>query len=194
MNFTLIKPLNQNKMKAKLIKTVTDNYILVDLTKEFYGEGYVLGTTVVSDAPRLSLKNCQAIERGYDLDELVSAELEKLPYTKHLDDGQYNDGQLVGFELGAYWGFQKALELMGDKKFSEEDMINAHYNAWIDRGEQITYPESRNKYFKSLQQTEWDVEIEMEDTFQLKKRAGGITNMAKPKLDADGCLILKLVI
>jgi len=39
----------------------------------------------------------------------------------------------------------------------------------------------------------WDVEVEMEDTFQLKKRAGGITNMGKPKLDAGGCLILKTI-
>jgi hypothetical protein len=38
---------------------------------------------------------------------------------------------------------------------------------------------------------EIEVEIVMEDTFQLKKRAGGITNMGKPKLDANGCLMLK---
>jgi hypothetical protein len=37
-------------------------------------------------------------------------ELNKLPYTKHLDDGQYNDGQLAGFEFGANWGFNKAKE------------------------------------------------------------------------------------
>ena len=38
---------------------------------------------------------------------------------------------------------------------------------------------------------EIEVEIEMEDVIQLNKRAGGTTNMGKPKLDEDGCLILK---
>jgi hypothetical protein len=33
--------------------------------------------------------------------------LEELPYTKHLDDGQYNDGQAYGFECGARWAYEK---------------------------------------------------------------------------------------
>lgn len=36
-------------------------------------------------------------------EELLDIEIEKLPYTKHLDDGQFNDGQQYGFELGARW-------------------------------------------------------------------------------------------
>lgn len=39
-------------------------------------------------------------------EELLLIELEKLPYEKHLDDGQYNDGQIAGFELGARWTFE----------------------------------------------------------------------------------------
>jgi hypothetical protein len=38
-----------------------------------------------------------------NFEELLQKELDKLPYTKHLDDGQYNDGQIVGFEIGARW-------------------------------------------------------------------------------------------
>jgi len=38
-----------------------------------------------------------------NFEELLQKELDKLPYTKHLDDGQYNDGQVTGFELGARW-------------------------------------------------------------------------------------------
>ena len=49
-------------------------------------------------------------------------ELNKLPYTKHLDDGQYNDGQLAGFEFGANWGFNKAKEKY---KYTDEDMRKA---------------------------------------------------------------------
>lgn len=36
-----------------------------------------------------------------NFEELLQKELDKLPYTKHLDDGQYNDGKIAGFELGA---------------------------------------------------------------------------------------------
>lgn len=36
-------------------------------------------------------------------EEDVYKEIDKLPYTKHLDDGQYNDGQLAGFEKGCEW-------------------------------------------------------------------------------------------
>jgi hypothetical protein len=52
-------------------------------------------------------------------DQGLAAELEKLPYTKHLDDGQYNDGQLAGFEFGATWGYNKAQEKY---KYTEEDL------------------------------------------------------------------------
>jgi hypothetical protein len=44
---------------------------------------------------------------------------------------------------------------------------------------------------KVSQPTEIEVEIEMEDVIQLKTRARYITNMGKPKLDAEGCIILK---
>lgn len=36
-------------------------------------------------------------------DEELQAEIQKIPYTKHLDDGQFNDGVIQGFELGAKW-------------------------------------------------------------------------------------------
>lgn len=36
-------------------------------------------------------------------DEEIEAEIQKLPYTKHLDDGQFNDGVIHGFEMGAKW-------------------------------------------------------------------------------------------
>lgn len=55
----------------------------------------------------------------------LEAELNKLPYTKHLDDGQYNDGQLAGFELGAQWGYNKAKETL----YTEEQMMG--YAEWI---------------------------------------------------------------
>lgn len=55
-------------------------------------------------------------------DNGLEEELNKLPYTKHLDDGQYNDGRLTGFELGAKWGFDKAKEKY---QYTEEDLRKA---------------------------------------------------------------------
>jgi hypothetical protein len=164
-------------MKAKLVKTVTDNYILVDPTKEFYGEGYVLGTTVVSDAPRLSLKNCEAIERGYDLDELFNDVDESI---------DYHEFDFTSFRLG----FQKALEILGDKTFSEEDIREAFAVARHIGKNSIAYEfeEWFDRHMK--QQTEWDVEIVMEEVSIGDK----YTPEPKPKLDADGRLILKRVV
>ena len=52
-------------MKGKLIKTDV-NYILED------DKGFVIASTSLKkEGLSLSLKNCQAIELGYDLDELA---------------------------------------------------------------------------------------------------------------------------
>ena len=38
-----------------------------------------------------------------DFETKLQAELDNLPFTQHLDDGQFNDGQIAGFEAGAEW-------------------------------------------------------------------------------------------
>ena len=125
---------------------------------------------------KLSLKNCDAISNGYDLDELG------LDYYKLVfgNTKSYKDG------------FQKALELMGNKKFSEDDVRKAiefgmkSYHSWYDRNE--------DEFIQSLQQTEWDVEIEMEQYVKYVPKSLATvypTGGVRPKLDADGCLILK---
>ena len=175
-------------MEAKLIKTVTDNYILVDVTKEFHGEGYLLGTTTVSDAPRLSFKNCQAIERGYDLDELA-IESSREYFIKPIESPI--------FTFGYEEGFQKALEILGDKKFSEEDMksfARNYYREIRENTSNLLWTQLADKcieeHIQSLQQNEWDVEVEKENV--MHDYNGNISLGAKFKLDADGCLILKL--
>ncbi len=145
---------------------------------------------------KLSIKNCEAIANGYDLDELISVELKKLPYEKHVDDGQFNDGQLAGFELGAEWGFQKALEILADKKFSEIDLyrafsINSAGNNTTMRNffEQTVLP--------MFNDNAWLVEIccyigngdKESDSF----KDPIVTNTGIPKLDENGCLILRRI-
>ena len=59
--------------------------------------------------------------------------------------------------------------------------VNLEYNN--------SYFEDTQKYIKSLQQTEWDVEIELE---LIKSSIDGEA-IWKLKLDTDGCLILKKI-
>ena len=159
-------------MKAKLIK---------------YDYGYGLGDCeliafVSKNRPthkhyKLSLKNCQAIERGYDLDELA------IGYFKQIHMG-------FGIIEAYKKGFQEALEVNADKRFTLKEMVDC----WNRALEFQTHKETLGEYIKSLQQIGWDVEIEMEcpktgcdiecdiDCYEPNK---------KPKLDSDGCLILK---
>jgi hypothetical protein len=168
-------------MEAKLIKTDKDNYILVDSTKGVYDEGYLLGTSKESDVSKLSLKNCEAIANGYDLDELALYAYEPETSVKH--SAMYKYLAMRFFKEG----FQKALELNNTKIYTLEDMMNCWNKALTFQN----HKELFGYHIQSLQQTEWDVEIERENIIHLKNRRGGLTNMGKPKLDADGCLILK---
>ena len=139
----------------------------------------------------LSIKNCQAIELGYDLDELAKSEASKISETEVRDEK---------LERIYKRGFQKALELMGDKKFSEQDVLKVVTHVLNELvlvdgfDKQYLFPESiyqeTTTKCKSLQQTEWDVEIEME-WIQSTSILGNPHQI--PKLDADGCLILKRI-
>ena len=160
-------------MKAKLIK-IKDGY-------ELFTQGFLKGSTnhnlidslnveEGNTRYKLSLKNCQAIERGWDLDELAKIEY---PICE-----VWNDEEALIRELAFKKGFQKALELMGDKKFSEEDLMEAY-----SRGQ-------TNSPIQSLKQTEWDVEIE---TVPALSNNGNVYYGDIPKLDATGCLILKRI-
>lgn len=129
----------------------------------------------------LSLKNCQAIERGYDLDELVNEEFFKFDQEARIVYRRQLQESLANM-------FSKALELMGDKKYSEEDMINIYIlggkyktqkpESFLDRG---------NEIIQSLQQTEWDVEIVMDIC------GDKVYAFSEPALDEQGCLILKRI-
>ena len=148
-------------MKAKLIK-------------RYNGEFYLRHTEgEITSHHELSLKNCQAIERGYDLDELAERH-HKLAYIQ-----AYNPDIAPYVEADYKAGFQKALEILGDRKFTEEDVRKAmdmitHIEEWDgDRAFGSKYTE--DEIIQSLQQNEWEVEI-------LDER------------DSEGRLILKRVV
>ena len=144
---------------------------------DLYGED---GSKIASSAPnpmgKLSIKNCEAIANGYDLDELADEHCNKLYHEGNINWDRYR----IHFKLG----FKKALEILGDKKFSEKDMklsYNANEEGWV----------SFNAFMEDLlQQTEFDVEIE---TIKIPAdRAPGGWDIS-PKLDSDGNLILKRI-
>ena len=150
---------------------------------DLYAEdGSKIGSSAPNPMNKLSIKNCEAIANGYDLDELA------LDYYKLVfgNTKSYKDG------------FQKALEILGDKKFSEEDILDA----WED-GATNNHPLTKSKkenLLKSLQQNEWDVVIVTEKFFEVKGNDGTIIYAEAMeefgerndyKLDSDGCLILK---
>ena len=197
------------------------------VNNEFYSLYDSDGDIVASNNPKtpttkkLSLKNCQAIENGYDLDELACDEIGiDISVINHIDNkviendsvstpiheagalgaGLYH--RVKGFEIG----FQKAVELLGDKKFSEKDMSKAWSEGYHRKVDELNGNGLRyfDKFIQSLQQTEWDVEIVMEKCGYCEgcNKAGMLhcahadscgfpIETERPKLDADGCLILK---
>ena len=170
---------NEKDMEGKLVKLGEDDYILHVNNKPFAYKS-------------LSLKNCQAIERGYDLDELAR-EACNITDPLRLDSQKYKQDPY--FKIGFNKGFQKALEILGDKKFSEEDVKKTLYlkNGFDKDG--FSFYKSDEEIIQSLQQTEWDVVIEMEAYHDGDFINDGKTHIIEAKLryrlDSDGCLILK---
>ena len=173
-------------MEAKLIKEGSFGYKI-----KFYNDDDMAACAL----GLLSLKNCKAIELGYDLDELVKSTVNQ-NIKRSMEDLRLRPE----YTKYAKAGFQKALEILGDKKFSEKDVISM-----IEKSRETGL--TAEYLILNNQQTEWDVEIVGSGTvyktvldcctnhhpkFGCTKKDGCfcISNEL-PKLDADGCLILK---
>ena len=170
-------------MKAKLIKD-NDGYWL-DISDD--------GITKrpLTDFGQLSIKNCEAIANGYDLDDMSS---KKYPIENTGAMFMPNRHEVTNIyrQEGFIEGAKTILEILGDKKFSELDMRIA-YDAGASNidgdGDPIDDVDMDFEgIIHSAQQTEWDVEIDV----LMTEREGGVV-IETPKLDADGCLILKRI-
>ena len=183
-------------MEGKLYKSPNGEHYYLTVDGKIFAEigGHPLKTINQS----LSLKNCEAIANGYDLDEI--RKLADEDFECELGDGPTNNESINSMlkksnANGAEWGFQKAIEILGDKKFSEEDIRNAMERVWYwhednqDKDCPTLY-ELIPKHIQSLQQTEWDVEIVM-DRVPADRAPNGWDEF--PKLDEDGCLILRRI-
>lgn len=164
-------------MDAKLIKV--DNGWVLMVNNIMYA------TDENAPYARLSVKNCEAIVNGYDLDELANKYISNNKI--YLDNYKEESHSKVSF----IDGFQKALEILGDKKFTINEVVELCKILMSNPFE--TYQELTDNYIQSLQQTEWDVIIKTTCD-------GMVTGLCCsevcdcniiPKLDANGCLILK---
>ena len=170
-------------------------------------KGYVLinevqpiaSTLSPNRGSKLSLKNCQEIELGYDLDKLSENHAEEV-YVRNEND--YNE--LANFEnrkSNFDEGFNKAMELNKDKLFTIEDIELAMETMM---GQEVFYGKTheetqqmRYEYIKRFisylikQPTEIEVEVEMEKIPDGLDESCHIQYVKVPKLDVYGCLILK---
>jgi hypothetical protein len=181
-------------MRAKLIKIDKDNYTLFD------EKGIPIGTTpnVLSNNTfsKLSKQNCDEIFGVIDVEKLAD-EITK----------EYATLTPKAFKRGVVLGINKAMELNKDKVFTLEQAVEMAKilvsNPYEKSGK--TAQELVDAYIKSLQQpTEIEVEIEMEKVVDETKVIGSVkgvkgsgdkitTYKSVPKLDSEGCLILKQI-
>jgi hypothetical protein len=213
-------------MDAKLITDGNNNYSVLDYNNELVATTMESGFT----NQKLSIKNCEAIKNGFDLDDTVDYFKKGKSYIQKdgviiLAGENRTDGIVIKDPLGTrgighysdVWNpkafceyNQKALSILGDKKFSEEDMVIAielarkghmeeqHNGYGMSKGSRFVSDNlSPDSIIQSLQQTEWDVIVEMEVVSDFDSRAefdGQVFSTNKkqvPKLDANDCLILK---
>ena len=91
-------------MGEKLVKTGND-YILYSKDKTVLGI-----TSGTMEGRMLSLENCQAIENGYDLEDLTDEYAEEWKFDER-----------IGFRNGV----KKGIELKGNKKYTDDDIVDA---------------------------------------------------------------------
>ncbi len=176
-------------MKGKLSKSLNSDTYWLTVDGKLFAD--TEGGPLMAITNKLSVKNCIDIKNGYDLDKLAYdfAKYHSI-YPTAQDDTEY------GFKNG----FSKAIELNKDKVFTLEDVKQAIFNfANYDR-KTISELDRMDMAVSSIQQqTEIDVEIKMEPCFYDQSLGGFSTSYTEdkpkeqPKLDKDGCLILKKI-
>lgn len=133
---------------------------------------------------KISHKNCDAIVNGYDLDKLSDIRAEIL--------NSYTSGTKWVSDIDKLLTrYREICELLGDKKFSEDDV-----KYMFQLGFNLDNPISENEYnthIQSLQKNEWDVEIETIEYGLGNDENGRPVFENRPRLDSDGCITLKVI-
>jgi hypothetical protein len=168
-------------MKAKLIKLeLNEGYRLDD------EKGNYVASTLDGAKTKLSHTNCDEIFGVIDVEKYVD---------------EYTEEWKFETRIGFRDGFNKHAELNKDKVFTLEDMKLMFEFGYRKNNLIETTFESALNFIQSLQQpTEIEVEIVMSPCYYDDSLGGFSTSytegkpIEEPKLDKDGCLILKRVI
>jgi hypothetical protein len=177
-------------MKATLIKENDFYYLFKD--KKIIAE--IDGHPLKSITGKLSKQNCDEIFGVVNVEKLAEEYCNNIPFTL--------------YEQEIYLaGFNKAMELNKDKQFTSSDMLNAYMQGTNDGAqfeslmdydsedfdEAHEFAEEAEKEFReSIQQpTEVEVEVEMETCSMNPLDLDCDEIIERPKLDPEGCLILK---
>jgi hypothetical protein len=192
-------------MKGVLKKELIDGWVVFSLYDEnnnFVGSTKFGIIDYNSKYKNLSYDNCKYIELGYNLQEMVDSYLlDKFGATTGNDS----------VKQAAYHFFEEAMRIVGDKRFTTKDMVFAYIEGTNDGSnvagmcEDYSCEESINEaheygdeLFKDFtdtlkEKTEWEVEIELEKIYYPANipKDGEIRPENQPKLDSNGCLILK---
>ena len=164
-------------MKAKLIRRDNGEFYLIDENNK------------ITSHHHLSKQNCDEIFGVVDVEELAEEN------TKIKEGFVIESSQVAPYRLGFRNGFNKEVELNGDKRFTLEDLGNLWDFCVYNKG---TFAE----FIQQLK--EIDVEIEMVKVVDKTKMIGAVkgvkgsghkikTYKSVPKLDLSECLILKKI-
>jgi hypothetical protein len=189
-------------MKAILIKANNRYYLEQIPSKGVSGsvlEG-MIGSTDGEGYYKLAKQNCDEIFGVIDVEKLA----EEWVFEKNGHKWSNNDDSAGDNYASFKEGFNKAMELNKDKRFTSRNMLRAYMEGTNDGTEfesMMDYDsednaeayefakEAEKEFIKSLQQpTEIEVEIEM-DAIPADRAPNGWDIF--PKLDSEGCLILK---
>jgi len=156
-------------MEAKLIKTEV-NYLLKN------EEGVIIASTSIKKGiSSLSKQNCDELFGAVDVDKLAD------DYFKGT-----NENAVLWRRIDFKDGFNKAIELNKDKLFTLENIEEAFAYGQLNQVHNQKYFSGSKTYIQSLQQpTEINVEIVMDIC------GDKVYAVPEPKLDSEGCLILK---
>lgn len=136
----------------KLKKLSEDHYVIVD------DYGVDIYSTQKVDSTALKPLSLSEVKKLLGMVDVESRALK--PAIKYIEI--YTDANTFDFRKGYEKGYNEAIEDNKEKKYTEEDMLNAYYIGWIDRGESsnVEYPKARNLFKQSIQhETEWEVEF-----------------------------------
>ena len=194
-------------MKAILIKA-DNHYYLEQIPSKGISAAVLEGMIGSTDGEgyyKLSKQNCDEIFGAFDVEKLKSDYIEdqlkgldKEGYEKYFCFAEADAKEFIK-------GFNKAMELNKDKQFTLEDVRNAMdwiMTQYFEFHEQPTTGR-REQYLESIQQpNEIEVEILMRNSrtgnivkhdSDLEWDEDGLCDRAIPKLDSEGCIILKKI-